>query len=217
MTQRRHLVVMARVPRLGAVKRRLARDTGALAALRFYRRTVETVLRAVARDPRWTTWLAVTPAAGRGWRMPRRSGVRIVPQGRGDLGARMGRFLRESPPGPVVIVGTDIPDLGATHVARAFAALGDRDWVFGPAADGGYWLIGAARRRALPRDLFKGVRWSSDHALADTRANLKGARIAYLEELADIDTGADLARHRGKRKEPGFHHEGTKARRENPN
>ena len=198
---RRHLIVMARAPRLGAVKRRLARDIGALAALRFYRRTLETLLRAVARDPRWTTWLAVTPDPRAGLHAAShslsRSDLRVVGQGRGDLGARMGRFLRESPPGPVVIVGTDIPDLGAAQVARAFAALGDHDWVVGPAADGGYWLIGAARRRPLPHDLFKDVRWSSAHALGDTLANVKGARVAYLEELADIDTGADLARHRG--------------------
>jgi uncharacterized protein len=192
---------MARAPRLGTVKRRLARDIGALSALRFYRGTLRSLLRAVGRDPRWTTWLALTPDphGGRSGGVPRlaRARLRIVGQGRGDLGTRMGRFLRACSSGPVVIVGTDIPDLGAAHVACAFAALGDHDWAFGPAADGGYWLIGAARRRALPRDPFAAVRWSSAHALADTLANLAGARIAYLEELADIDTGADLARYRG--------------------
>jgi rSAM/selenodomain-associated transferase 1 len=206
MRCRKHLVVMARTPRLGTVKRRLARDIGALAALRFYRGTLRSLLYAVGEDPRWTTWLALTPDP-RGHRPGSlrtiaQTRLRIVGQGGGDLGARMGRFLRDASPGPVVIVGTDIPDLGAAHIARAFAALGDHDWVFGPAADGGYWLIGAARRRGLPRDPFAGVRWSSAHALSDTVANLEGARIAYLEELADIDTGADLARHRGSHRGP---------------
>ncbi len=198
MTPRGHLVVMARAPRLGAVKRRLARDLGDLAAWRFYRMTAGRLLRDLGADPRWRTWLALTPdrvaRAGRGsW--PAR--CTCVSQGPGDLGARMARLLRTLPAGPVVIVGSDIPDLRPTHVARAFRALGDHDWVFGPAADGGYWLLGARRRRP-PRETFAGVRWSSAHALADTLANLKGARIATLEALIDIDTGDDLENFRKK-------------------
>ncbi len=190
-----HLVVMARAPRLGAVKRRLARDLGDLAAWRFYRMTAGRLLRELSADPRWRSWLVLTPdraaRVGRGlWPAT----CALLPQGQGDLGARMGRLLRELPPGPVVIVGSDIPDLHPVHVARAFRLLGHHDWVFGPAGDGGYWLIGARRRRAPPRETFAGVRWSSAHALADTLANLKGARIGFLEALADVNTGADLAR-----------------------
>ena len=194
MSTSRHLVIMARAPRLGAVKRRLARDVGAAAAWRFYRTTVAGLLRRVARDPRWQSWLAVTPdrAALNGTNFGAPP-CRLIAQGPGDLGARMGRVLRELPPGPVVIVGSDIPALDAAHVARAFALLGGNDWVFGPATDGGYWLIGA-RRRPVLRDPFPGVRWSSAHALGDTLANLAGARISYLEELMDVDSGADLAR-----------------------
>lgn len=195
MSRRVHLVVMARAPRLGAVKRRLAKDIGALAALRFYRHTLSKLLREVGHDPRWRTRVALTPDRGA---RSRYLGISCLPQGRGDLGARMGRFLRNLPAGPVVIVGSDIPGLGRDQVARAFRALGTHDWVLGPAQDGGYWLIGAARRRLGPRDPFAGVRWSSTHTLADTRANLRGFSIAYLEPLDDIDTGADLARHRSR-------------------
>ena len=200
MSANLHLVIMARAPRLGAGKRRLARDLGALAAWRFQRRMLGRVLRRLARDPRWTTWLAVTPdRAARGtahwaathWAAP----ARVIPQGAGGLEARMARLLRERPPGPVVIVGSDIPDLQPGHIARAFRALGRHDWVFGPAADGGYWLVGARRRRA-PWRPFDAVRWSSRHALADSLANLKRARVALLEELHDVDTGEDLARFR---------------------
>ncbi len=192
MMPRGHLVVMARAPRLGAVKRRLARDLGDLAAWRFYRMTAGRLLRELSADPRWRTWLALTPdrAARTGHRLwPAR--YACIPQGQGGLGARMGRLLRELPSGPVVIVGSDIPGLRPTHVARAFRLLGDHDWVFGPAGDGGYWLLGARRRRP-PRETFAHVRWSSAHALADTLANLKGARIGFLEALADVDTGDDL-------------------------
>ncbi len=195
MMPRGHLVIMARAPRLGAVKRRLARDLGDLAAWRFYRLAAAAVLRRLGRDPRWRTWLAVTPdraARARRGLWPLRCD--LLCQGPGDLGARMGRLLQGLPPGPAVIVGSDIPDLRAAHIARAFRLLGDHDWVFGPASDGGYWLVGARRRRAPPRLAFTGVRWSSKHALADSLANLKGARVAFLEELDDVDTGEDLTR-----------------------
>ncbi len=191
MSPKGHLVIMARAPRLGVGKRRLARDLGALAAWRFQRRMLDRLLRRLARDPRWIAWLAVTPDRA----MLRATTVRVIPQGPGGLGARMARLLCERPPGPVVVVGSDIPDLHAGHVARAFEALGRHDWVFGPAADGGYWLVGARRRRA-PWRPFDAVRWSSRHALADSLANLKGARVALLEELHDVDTGEDLARFR---------------------
>jgi rSAM/selenodomain-associated transferase 1 len=194
MTVRHHLVIFARAPRLGTVKRRLARDLGALAAWRFHRATTGALLRRLGRDPRWTTWLAVTPdrwaRARRGlWPAPAR---RLAP-GRGDLGARMGRALARLPPGPVVIVGSDVPGITAAAIARAFRRLGDHDWVLGPAADGGYWLIGT-RRRPVLRPPFQGVRWSSRHARADTLANLAGRSVALLEELEDVDTAADLAR-----------------------
>lgn len=191
MRPEQHVVIMARTPRLGAVKRRLARDVGALAAWRFYRHGLAALARRLRGGGRWRCWLAVTPDGA--LRGPWPPAWQVIPQGRGDLGARMGRLFQDLPPGPVVIVGSDIPDLGPVHIARAFALLGDHDWVFGPAVDGGYWLIGA-RRRPARRDPFADVRWSSPHTLADTVVNLLAARVACLEELQDVDTGADLRR-----------------------
>ncbi|PWC38663.1 TIGR04282 family arsenosugar biosynthesis glycosyltransferase [Azospirillum sp. TSO22-1] len=194
----RHLVVFAREPRLGRVKSRLARGIGALEALRFYRRTLEGLLRRVGRDPRWRVWLAVTPdraARSRVW--PR--GTQVVPQGGGDLGARMARPLRRLPPGPALIVGSDIPDADATRIAAAFRALGRAAFVFGPAADGGYWLVGAARRGAVPRGLFRHVRWSSEHALADTLAGVPhAAKVAFVDTLDDIDDAGGWRRWRAR-------------------
>jgi rSAM/selenodomain-associated transferase 1 len=196
MNLARHLVVFARAPRMGAVKRRLAADIGRDAALAFYRKTMSDVVWRLGRDPRWTTWLAVTPDTDalrpRLW--PPVPGVRLIGQGPGDLGARMARPLRTFPPGPVLVVGTDIPELGTAQIARAFAALGTNDMVFGPATDGGYWLVGARRRPIVPRRLFEGVRWSSEHALADTLAGLpRGFRVAMLDPLDDVDDGAAWA------------------------
>lgn len=192
MNLARHLVLFARAPMRGAVKRRLAADIGKDAALAFYRRTLHDVLWRLGRDPRWTTWLCVTPdrAAAQPGLWPPVPDVRLISQGWGDLGARMARPLDQLPPGPVVLVGSDIPDVTPGHIQAAFDALGNHDMVFGPAADGGYWLAGAKRVRPLPHRLFENVRWSTEHALSDTVAGLPGTtRIARLGELADIDDG----------------------------
>jgi len=193
VSQARHLVVFVKAPRLGAVKTRLAADIGALAAWRFYRAMTARLLRRLGRDRRWRLWLAVTPdrfAHGPAFWPPT---LPRLAQGGGDLGRRMARVLNALPPGPAIIVGSDVPGIGVDHVARAFAALSAHDLVFGPAADGGYWLVGA-RRRPLPRGMFANVRWSSAHALADTLAGLDRRRsVALIDRLADVDRGADLA------------------------
>ena len=105
----------------------------------------------------------------------------------------MGRVFRHMPPGPVVIIGADIPGVTRAHIARAFAALGKADAVFGPAPDGGYWLIGLKRTAPPPPGMFRAVRWSTAHALADTRATIPHLRIAVTDRLQDVDDAADLA------------------------
>jgi glycosyltransferase A (GT-A) superfamily protein (DUF2064 family) len=96
----------------------------------------------------------------------------------------------------VVIVGSDIPALRPRHVAQAFAQLGTHDAVFGPATDGGYWLVGLRRRPHVPA-LFEGVRWSTEHALADTLAKLRpGETAAFLDRLEDVDDAAAYRRWR---------------------
>ena len=196
-----HLVIFVRAPQIGAVKRRLAKDLGDFAAWQFYRRATADLLNRIA-DPRWRCWVAVTPDGfaerGRFWTGRHSS----FGQGGGDLGRRMAAPMRRLPPGPVVIIGSDIPDLGRSHIAGAFAELSLTDFVFGPASDGGYWLIGCKRRLCedLRRTLFRGVRWSTGHALADTLANVPPHRpAALLETLHDIDTGKDFAAWRKRR------------------
>jgi rSAM/selenodomain-associated transferase 1 len=194
----RHLVVMARAPQPGRVKQRLARDIGATAAARFYRAILAEQIRRLSRDPRWTLWLFVTPdhdLAHPAWYSPHR--LKVSGQGRGDLGERMKRPFRVLPPGPVVLVGSDIPLMRPHHIWRAFRLLGRYDLVFGPASDGGFWLIGARRSRPLPARLFKGVRWSTARTLADTLATIPThVSVALADTLDDIDDDADYRRYR---------------------
>ena len=187
----RHLVIFARYPTAGGGKKRLASAVGAIEALRFQRARLRVLLARLLHDPRWTTWLAVTPDRSGPW-PPH---VCVIAQGGGDLGARLAHVVWALPRGPVVIIGTDIPGIRAAHVASAFDALAGADAVLGPAPDGGYWLIGLKRapRVRLP---FTPVRWSSEHALTDTVRNLGDARIAHLGVLEDVDDATALRRQR---------------------
>ncbi len=185
----RQLAIFLKEPRLGRVKGRLARDVGQAEAWLFYRRLVRRVLPPLARDGRWSACLATAPDNWRGREPFWPIALPCLPQGRGDIGQRMLRVFRSLPPGPAIIVGSDIPDLAPEHVARGFAALGRADMVLGPAEDGGYWLIGLGPR-ARTIDPFKGVRWSSPWALSDTERGLPaGFRLALVDRLADVDDG----------------------------
>ncbi len=182
------VVIFARAPRLGAVKRRLARDIGDRAALRFHVATMTRLVRAMAADRRFRTMLAVTPDHAR-MRLPAR--VTRVPQGAGDLGVRMHRAFWRFPRARVALIGCDIPDAGPQDARAAFRALGRAVAAFGPAEDGGYWLVAMSPRR--PARPFATVRWSTECALADTLMNFAGRRVALLRTLRDVDTRADLA------------------------
>ena len=154
---RRHLVLFVRAPRLGVGKRRLARDVGDLAALRFERAMLGLLERRLARDRRWRFRLAVSPgprlpppaavaarradrAAGRRrYRGPHASRPRLLPAGAGACWSAP--IFRRSP---------------RSHVAEAFRLLGRHDLVFGPAEDGGFWLVGARRSADAWPALFAG-------------------------------------------------------------
>jgi hypothetical protein len=191
---RRTLIIMVKAPVMGRAKTRLARQIGDVEALRFYRTATAGLLRRVARDPRWETVLAVDPPrACRATFWPIR--IERRPQRRGDLGQRMLDQFGKAPHAPAVLIGSDIPGVAARHITAAFDALRRHDAVFGPAEDGGYWLVGL-RPGHRPARAFAGVRWSSEHALADSRASLGESRIALVETLFDVDDAADWRRWR---------------------
>ncbi|MEL6364150.1 MAG: DUF2064 domain-containing protein [Pseudomonadota bacterium] len=194
------LYLFLKPPRIGRAKTRLAAGISGPAAACFYRNSVSGLYGRLGADARWETRAAVDgraegfpadwPAAG------------AVPQGGGDLGDRLRRLLRMAPPGPMVVIGTDAPQIAPAQIAKAFRALRGADLVLGPAADGGYWLIGLRRMRS-DRDFLKGVRWSTEHALADTRASAPETwRVVLLETLEDVDDAESFARVSRLRSQP---------------
>lgn len=188
------LILMVKEPRAGRVKTRLARDIGVSAATAVYRAMLAQTVARVSATRRWHTLLAVSPDPAIASTMLPRSLARLA-QGRGDLGDRMAAAMGGAPPGPVIVIGTDCPQISAEAIGKAFRALGAHDAVLGPAGDGGYWLVGF-RRRGLAGRAFACVPWSTPRALATTVNNLEGFKVALADAFDDVDDARDLMRMR---------------------
>jgi rSAM/selenodomain-associated transferase 1 len=193
----RVLLVFVRAPEPGAVKTRLAAAIGPAAALAVYRLLAEHTLREAAALALEGVEVRVhfTPAEGgdavRAWLGAEPD---YLPQGEGDLGARMrGAFARAfaEGAGQVVIVGSDLPELSAGLLRRAFGLLDANPAVIGPATDGGYYLLGLT---GVVEGVFDGIAWSTPQVLAATLARFRAAGIepAMLEALSDVDEVEDL-------------------------
>lgn len=96
----------------------------------------------------------------------------------------------------ICIVGSDLFELSASDLENAFQELEVNDMVFGPANDGGYYLMGMTR---FYEKAFLEKAWSTETVLEKTLNDLEGLSIAFLETKTDIDTVEDLAKH------PEFH------------
>ncbi len=185
------IVVFGREPRPGRVKSRLAAAIGGAAAAEVYRLLLEhAVAEALVTGVRTVLSLAETPR--RRWSPP--GGVELETQPAGDLGGRMeDAFRRRFADGHdrVVLIGSDCPALSSSVLRRALSELDRTRVVIGPAADGGYWLVG---QRPPGAALFEGVPWSSPDTLAATRDRLGQLALdaVELEQLPDLDTVADL-------------------------
>ncbi len=192
------LIVFARAPAIGVGKSRLARDVGRVEAWRLYRGWLAGVLKTL-RDPRWRLAVRLAPDQAR------LSGVGAEPQGGGDLGQRLVRAIRSHRLGPVAVVGTDAPQVTRADVARAFRGARGGRAAFGPAADGGFWILALGPREAR-RIALNGVRWSTAQAMEDAIVRI-GRPVVRLRTLIDVDDGASLralraARRRSKPAEP---------------
>jgi rSAM/selenodomain-associated transferase 1 len=194
---RRAVLVFVRAPRPGRVKTRLATAIGDPAALRVYRRLAEHTLaevRALAADDVEIRVHYAPADAGDEVRTWLGDGPLYLPQADGDLGARMkDAFERAFSGGAerVVIVGSDLPEVSASLLRRAFNELDAHPAVIGPARDGGYYLLGL---RGMVDGIFDGVEWSTPSVFDATleRFSAAGVRPAALEVLTDVDTVDDL-------------------------
>lgn len=188
------LAIMARVPskegksRLGNVLSPARREVLQWALL-------EDTLDKIRLMTEFKSYLAATPANEID-HLTRVVGanVKVITQPDGNLGQRMMGVAKElflNGHEPVILIGTDAPALPPSYLIKALYLLERNDLVFGPAFDGGYYLIGMRR---FEESVFNGISWGSETVLEETIKICDKNKLAYrlLEYLMDIDRPADL-------------------------
>lgn len=113
----------------------------------------------------------------------------LLPQSDGDLGHRMDDFFRKGfqmGARSVILIGSDCPQIDQAVFFKGLDLLENKDLIFGPAEDGGYYLVGC--RKHCP-EIFQGIQWSTETVLENTlsKAALKQRSIGLLEKLFDLD------------------------------
>lgn len=190
----RVLAIMAKAPRAGHVKTRLAAVYPSARVVELYRAFIEDT---IALAGSIGVSIAVVCPAGdaeevTAW-LP--SDVRVVPQrGQGLADGLASAFeLLCEPPRRVIAFNGDGPHLPPAVIETAFAALADHDLVFGPCDDGGFYLVGASRTHpGLFDPHAMGAGSALDALIAQARR--LGLSSALTAEHYDVDVPADLAR-----------------------
>ena len=191
------MALMSRAPRAGETKRRLAEVVGAEAAARLARAFLLDAAAAVGSAEAWHAALFVEPSEAVAELAALTAIEDARPQAGGDIGERMlavAAALEGDGFAPVLIVGSDIPTLDVGRLHEALRALEGRDVVFGPAEDGGYYLVGAWRAQP-PLFASPPIAWGGPAVLAASErlARAAGLSTARVTAERDIDTAEDLA------------------------
>jgi rSAM/selenodomain-associated transferase 1 len=188
MTDHRVLVLFAKWPLASDAKTRLG-EFGTEVARAFLLDSIERYARIEARRV-----LAFAPADAEPSFVNLVLGrFRLVPQRPGDLGQRLCGIVEEqleTGAASVVFLGTDSPTLPLEYIDDAFRRLEAADVVLGPATDGGYYLLGCARR--VP-PIFHGISWGTSRVLGQTIAALSDPQwpLSLLPPWYDVDTPDD--------------------------
>lgn len=194
---RRNLIVFTRFPEAGKAKTRLIPELGADGAADLSIELIGHVMRVVSSvSERESIDVSVwfTGCDEDGARQLAPGPYTYREQAGADLGSRMSAaFAAAFDDGydSIVIVGSDCPELSESIVSTAFQELADADMVLGPAADGGYYLIGLRAPRPV---LLEGVEWGSGTVFDSTVAiaGEHGLSVATLPTLRDVDRPEDL-------------------------
>ena len=170
---------------MGKAKTRLAADIGRVHAWRLYRAMTARILRNVT-SPKWDTLLAVTPRRSVE-SVPLWEGFDQYPQVSGSLSPRLAQAFAAK--GKIIVIGSDCPQITRADIVSGFDAIKPGQAEFGPADDGGFWLMGAMG--PVTPDKFNNIRWSSRHTLKDISRNF-GRPPKLLRTLIDVDDLAAL-------------------------
>ncbi len=191
---RNALIIIAKYPEKESVKTRLKGLIPDDKRLELYVTLLNRTMQKLGAIPGVDTFIAYAPeSAGEYFS---RFNAGLIPLQEGDLGAGMLHAFREvfkASYEKAALVGVDIPDISSSIILNAFDALSGSDLVFGPAKDGGYYLVGMKK---LVREVFEDVPWSSEKTLQKSlhQAGRYGYSVSLTETLYDIDTIDDARR-----------------------
>ena len=196
------LIIFTRYPEAGTTKTRMIPELGAEGAAELQRQMTEHIrsrvneLRKLHHSTVEVRYEGGNEKLMAEWLGP---GFSYCHQGSGNIGHRMGRALKDAfghGCETVVIIGSDIPDITTNIMRNAFEALNKNDLVLGPAADGGYYLIGVHRKTFRHWDplLFSNIAWGTENVLPQTLsiAHKLGLQYNLLDTLRDVDRPEDL-------------------------
>lgn len=194
MKNSKALIIIAKYPEKETVKTRLKGLIPDEKRLELYTVLLEQTVRKLKAIPGVDTFIAYAPRNSEDYFI--RFGVNLIALPEGDLGERMFfafEKILSSGYKKVSLVGADIPALSAAIIQKSFELLSDKDIVYGPAKDGGYYLVGMSK---LVKEIFENVPWSSDSTLKKSleQAERHGYSVAFTETLSDIDTIEDVKR-----------------------
>ncbi|WP_298237793.1 TIGR04282 family arsenosugar biosynthesis glycosyltransferase [uncultured Algibacter sp.] len=183
------VIVFVKNIKLGKVKTRLAKTIGNQGAFNVYSELVKVTQEAtknIKADKRIYFSEAIVKTQWKG-------NHKMVQEGK-DLGERMKNAFKkgfEDGYKRIVLIGSDLPNISATHIEEGLKLLHDNEVTFGPALDGGYYLIGL---NSFHEIIFNNKPWSKSNLLEITLKELDLQKISYtlLEPLNDIDTFEDL-------------------------
>lgn len=184
------LIIFTRNPELGKVKTRLAADVGDEAALNIYKFLIRHSID-ITKEIRVDKYVYYSDSIGLHdlwdetiYRKRLQSGT--------DLGIRMQLAFHDlftEGYEHVIIMGTDMYDLSKDEIETAFNALQTNDIVIGPAADGGYYLLGM---NTLKTEIFINKKWGEASVLDQTLKDLTSMKVKLLSEKNDVDYFEDI-------------------------
>jgi rSAM/selenodomain-associated transferase 1 len=194
MKNKNALIIIAKYPEKESVKTRLKGLIPDKKRIMLYKSLLNQTMDKLGRIPGIDTFIAFAPESTEGYFS--QFDLRMIPLHDGDLGVRMFEAFKavfNSGYQKAALVGVDIPDLSVSIILRAFDLLSGNDLVYGPAEDGGYYLVGM---RNLIKEVFENVPWSSDLTLNRSLKQAKqyGYSVGFTKMLSDIDTIEDVKR-----------------------
>ena len=182
-----NLYIFSRRPEISVGKTRLKKRVGKIIGSNFYLNNLLNTIRIFYNDKRINLKICVNPdKAVTEWPIYIFPKIKRIPQGKGNLGVKMWNIINFDNKAKIII-GGDIQDIKKQYIIDAWKKLKNRDIVFGPSEDGGFWLIGISKVRKL-NFIFQGVVWNLENTLAQVIFQLpKYISVDFTKTLTDVD------------------------------